>query len=566
MAIMIPIKPKHFEKASLEDVMFDALKSLPDEYYVFHSFKIGTVYDNTFYESETDFLIFNKNLGILCLEAKAGQIRYENGSWLYASGKEMSGDGPFSQASSNKWKLKNLIEKRKLELVLKKCKLMHGVWFPSISNEKLRQMTLPADCDKRLILTSEAISEPKEYIEKIFGIELPNRIKTDLNDTDTKLLIKNVLCPSFNIFPSASFDKDIKELVFNRLLKEQTAILNFLSEQKTAVINGAAGTGKTVIAVEKARRHAENGEKVLFLCYNRNLNNHLRNTYFHQNISFNSIYEFACNYCGTSIADFNLLKDKLEDAYISGNFPYRHIIIDEGQDFGLEDIEEAEVLSVLKDIISEIPGGTFYIFYDKLQLIQAKIVPEYISDSDCKLTLYRNCRNTENIAITSLKPVSERVPILHEDCIKGVPAKLHFCENNSIEKCVDNIIESLKIKAYKDIIILTVKSEENSTLGNFVKNGIYKNKIRFSTCRKFKGLEAEAVILIDVDNEVFEEENIMRYYVGTSRARLNLDIVSVLSIDDCTNILKSVFKISGEPKKPQKELARALNAQVFITE
>jgi hypothetical protein len=133
MAIMIPEKPKHFEKASLEDVMFDSLKSLPDDYYVFHSFKIGTVTDDTFYESETDFIIFNKNKGILCLEAKAGQIRYENGSWLYSSGITMSGDGPFEQASMNKWKLKKYIEKRKLTEVLKRCKLMHGVWFPSIT-------------------------------------------------------------------------------------------------------------------------------------------------------------------------------------------------------------------------------------------------------------------------------------------------------------------------------------------------------------------------------------------------------------------------------------------------
>ena len=36
MAIMIPQKPSDFTLASLEDVMFQALRSLPDEYYVFH--------------------------------------------------------------------------------------------------------------------------------------------------------------------------------------------------------------------------------------------------------------------------------------------------------------------------------------------------------------------------------------------------------------------------------------------------------------------------------------------------------------------------------------------------
>lgn len=567
MAIMIPEKPKHFEKASLEDVMFDSLRSLPDDYYVFHSFKIGTITDDTFYESETDFVIFNKNKGILCLEAKAGQIRYENGLWLYSNGTAMSGDGPFEQASMNKWKLKKYIEKRKLTEVLKRCKLMHGVWFPSISVEKLKNMALPSDCDKRLILTSESLSDPKNDIDEIFSIELPNKQKNELSDTDAKMLIKNVLCPNFNIFPSASFDKDIKELVFNRLLKEQSAILNFLTEQKNAVINGAAGTGKTVIAVEKARRHAEAGDSVLLLCYNKRLKMYLESNYYHKNIAFNTIYGFACDYCGTSTADFDLLKDKLLDSYLSGNIPYKHIVIDEGQDFGQENIEETGVLSVLKDIISEIPGGTFYIFYDKLQLIQSENIPEYIVDADCKLTLYRNCRNTENIAITSLKPISDRVPLVRDDCIKGVPAKLHFCEDNdSTVRCVDGIIESLVSSGYKDIIILTAKTQETSVLNSMVKNEVYKGKVQFSTCRKFKGLEAEAVILVDIDKESFDQENVLLYYVGTSRARLKLDIVTILSSDDCTEILKSKFKSEEKIKKPQKELARALNAQVVFHE
>ena len=47
------------------------------------------------------------------------------------------------------------------------------------------------------------------------------------------------------------------------MLDEQSGILNFLTEQRSAVVNGAAGTGKTMIAVEKAVRHAADGEKVL---------------------------------------------------------------------------------------------------------------------------------------------------------------------------------------------------------------------------------------------------------------------------------------------------------------
>ena len=59
----------------------------------------------------------------------------------------------------------------------------------------------------------------------------------------------------------------------------EEGILNFLEEQKTAVINGAAGTGKTLVAIEKAKRHACKGEKVLFLRYNNLLKTHLAEHY-----------------------------------------------------------------------------------------------------------------------------------------------------------------------------------------------------------------------------------------------------------------------------------------------
>lgn len=70
MAIMHPEKPASFDPNSHEDLMFEALKALPDEYYVFHSFSIVNVVDSTIYESETDFVIFHAKKGLLCLKQK----------------------------------------------------------------------------------------------------------------------------------------------------------------------------------------------------------------------------------------------------------------------------------------------------------------------------------------------------------------------------------------------------------------------------------------------------------------------------------------------------------------
>lgn len=82
MAVMIPKKPYQIPAGSLEDIMFEALKKLPDEYMVFHSFKITKVKHGIVHESETDFVIFHRGKGILCLEAKAGAVPYRDGKWI----------------------------------------------------------------------------------------------------------------------------------------------------------------------------------------------------------------------------------------------------------------------------------------------------------------------------------------------------------------------------------------------------------------------------------------------------------------------------------------------------
>ena len=69
MAIMIPEKPIDIPSGSREDEMFASLSKLPNEYYVFHSFMIVSNTEGIQRESETDFVIFHPQKGIICLDA-----------------------------------------------------------------------------------------------------------------------------------------------------------------------------------------------------------------------------------------------------------------------------------------------------------------------------------------------------------------------------------------------------------------------------------------------------------------------------------------------------------------
>ena len=572
MAVMIPEKPRAFDPKSREDLMFYALEHLPDTYYVVHSFQVNKINpDGNVYVGEADFVIFNPKKGMLCIEAKATRARYEQGEWLYGDGSAMEGGGPVAQAKRGMFAIKDYMRNHGMQNLINGCKFFFGVWFPLVPESYVRDMLLPPELPPELVLTEEALDNPEFYLDRIFRFSEHGKTETSINDAQAARIVNEVLCPQFEIAPTPSFDTDTKHMLFHRLLKEQAAILNFLEDQKTAVINGAAGTGKTLVAVEKAKRHANRGEKVLFLCVNRMLKDHLAASYAHPNIDFYTIAGYACSVCRTAEPDYKRLCNILLDQQAEGSFPYQHIVVDEGQDFGMEVIDEADVLETLKMMIEDTKDDrSFFVFYDKLQLVLAKKMPKFLEDVDCKLSLYRNCRNTENIAKASLRPIAERNPKLVDNCIVGVPVKLHFCNDEDDVLCaVDDTLESLLREEIKNIVIMTCKTEDSSCLKKYLEGGKYpagKVQIRFTTTRKFKGLEADAVILVDVDESTFlggDGKNVMQYYVGASRARLRLDIITTMDTEGANLVLESLKK--GSSKNPQRALARALNT-VPVTE
>lgn len=542
MAIMIPSRPLEVPEHSREDEMFDALEKLSDEYYVFHSFRIITNDGNVIHGSETDFVIFNRHKGIMCIEAKAGAVKCQNDTWFYQSGIEMKHGGPFKQADLNKWKLSKYFEKVGLSNLLKKCKLTHAVWFPSISTISINQIHMPVDGDKNIVLSSEDLTNPSKTIEKIFNLDFRGQPETSLTEAESNRIIDSVLCPSFELLPLKSVELDHKRNIYGKMLKEQSNILNFLEEQPFAAISGVAGTGKTLIAVEKARRHGNNGDNVLFLCFNKYLCDHLKKNYNYENVSYYTIDGFACSICHSEYADFDELETRLLDLSYNKNFPYKHIIVDEGQDFGQNRIEEARVLDTLEEIVlEESINGSYYVFYDKNQLIQGYNVPKSIENADCKLILYRNCRNTENIAITSMRPLKEsKKPKMFSGCIAGESPKIFI--NSDVQMQIEFINKSIKEllnSKISDIVILTCSTEDRSILKDKVSNGTYSvcdKSFKFTTCRKFKGLEADAIILVDVCSDNLVGDDSLVFYVGASRARFNLVISSQMDEEDCKRV------------------------------
>ena len=449
---------------------------------------------------------------------------------------------------------------------MNKCKLLHAVWFPSIPKHKLEEVSLPPEADLRITLTSESIDNIEEDVSKIFDIQLPNNVKTELDTKETNLILNRILAPHFNLISIPEIKLNHKRQVFKKMLNEQISLLNYLEEQNNAIINGMAGTGKTVMALEKARRHSINNEKVLFLCYNYYLKEYLKSNFEYENVDFMTIDGLACKLTNNSKPDYELLNEVLIEMYDRGIFPYKHVIIDEGQDFGKYDIEEEEILDLLKAnvIDNERIDGTFYLFYDKNQMIQSHKMPSFISEADCKLTLYKNCRNTINIARTSLRFLgNNKNPKMYDGALIGEQADMYYATN--IEENIHTlnyVIDKLEEEKYENIQILTCKTEDTSIIKNECIDGKYSyrgKKYPFTTCRKYKGLEAESVILIDIDEELMREEIEQLLYVGASRAKYKLNIIANLNEDKCGILLEKYgYK---KDRKPYKSLATLFNSR-----
>jgi hypothetical protein len=180
------------------------------------------------------------------------------------------------------------------------------------------------------------------------------------------------------------------------LTREQYRVLQLLRHCRRVRISGAAGSGKTLVAAEKACRLADAGLRVLVLCHNPVLASHLRALVPDSNVD---VLDFATWVGGTSpksAATWSHFHEPLEkdltDAFdrLSAVPPaYDAVIVDEGQDF------RAEWWILLETALKPSELSWFYIFHDDQQsLLEQRCVYPI---ADPVVDLSRNCRNAGRI-------------------------------------------------------------------------------------------------------------------------------------------------------------------------
>lgn len=259
--------------------------------------------------------------------------------------------------------------------------------------------------------------------------------------------------------------------IITALTKDQYVILQWLRGQKKASIAGCAGSGKTLIAIEKAIRLDNAGLRTLILCHNPLLAENLRCFVKGTTIE---IFDFISwiNYIEGEIdkqshnwsiyyeptdTELNTVFEKL----ISYDKKYDAIIVDEGQDF------HERWWMVLESALINIDNGILYIFFDDNQSLLPHRSKFLLTESPYYLS--KNCRKAGVIfeKVRRFHSHAPEVSILLSNL--GVFKKLTFSKHDRNSMITKTILDALKYLSPEQLVVLTNEenSIENSYLNNF---------------------------------------------------------------------------------------------------
>ncbi|HPN85155.1 MAG TPA: AAA family ATPase, partial [Victivallales bacterium] len=376
------------------------------------------------------------------------------------------------------------------------------------------------------------------YIDKVATKILSAFSKENMTDPkiDPGIILKK-LSPEFDYGIAIADKIKISESKILRLTEQQCELLDFISSHKKALIRGCAGSGKTVLAVKKAREIASEGKKVLLLVYNSMLCEKILSSVSDvENIIATTFHDLCIKHLqdnGIQISpqrnDDKAWTETIPKEFLkilkTNPLKFDAVIVDEAQDFR-ENYWDSVTELVKTD-------AYFYIFYDPDQNLFNKELS--LPKLGTPFNLDKNCRNTTEIFKT-LKPYCTGNIRISDDAPVGTPVtETRQTEADERRKTLNSLISQMISEGIfeRQIVILGGHSMSKTCIGEIPNIGDFEivengspdiGKIPYFTYMKFKGCEADAVILLDV-SESDPRWNKEALCTAISRAKYVLHII-----------------------------------------
>jgi hypothetical protein len=559
MARMIPAQIYSDNPSLGEKEIFRRLANDPntENWIVLHSLDIASHVKRL--AGEVDFVIIVPNKGVLCLEVKAtSKIRRDNGLWFYGNSPTPDVRGPFKQSSQGMHSIRTYLLKQ--DSSLSNIPFWSAVIFPYlqfnitsdewhywqvIDNTGFRRNSI-----SKLVL--KVLNNARDFLKKS-NVTWFYSEKLEPTQEQCKQ-IANVLRPDFEVYesPYQALERLDKDII--RYTAEQFTALDSMVSNKRIIFSGPAGTGKTVLAIEAARRSRALGNRVLFLCFNRLLGQHLEQETktLSPEVTTCTLHKHMLTITQADVPkhasnDFwqNQLPEKainklLEDS--SKAHIFDEVIIDEMQDILHPNYLDFIDLSLKGGLNS----GYWKFFGDferqAIYLSNAELSIEEVYKTQfvhaVRYNLRINCRNTPRIAnlVQALSGFTEDYSKILRPDNKVEPEIVYYQDDDEQVKHLLNIIQNLKNNGFKndDIRVLSTKSVSNAITSKVassssVKFASYdhpsKKSIICHSIHAFKGLESSVVIVTDVE-EIAEDMPASLLYIAMTRALHRLYILA----------------------------------------
>ena len=532
-----------------------ACEQLDDAYVVFHH--VGWVAHDKRkhpHDGEADFVIAHPDRGVLVIEVKGGTIRRDGkaGRWTTTSARGVTDEiaDPVEQAKDSKYVLLD-----RLKLALGRYIVAgHAVAFPDV---EIRSTFLGLTLPRELVLDATDLPQLAHWMGRALAYwdGRYSEQETPLGQDGLQQLLE-IVGNQWVIRPALwrQFGEEGKQLM--QLTEQQYAILDALNRHRRVIISGFAGSGKTLLAVEKAVRLSRQGFRTLLVCYNGNLAAELRarlvdvaplwsmldvDTFHHLCIYLAGVHEVAIPK-GVHDATYyaTVLPRVLLDVAGRNNARYDAILVDEAQDF------DPRWWQPLQALLRDREHGIWYLFFDDNQRLYDRPLQFPIDVPPYQLTI--NCRTTRHIHDQVLHfylPGEETpLPVAHGPEGRPVEVLTYDEKNETLQQAVMAIlyrlIEEEHIPA-SAIAVLTPYSQRTSLLKTDSLRSTQEitlrwsdqdegtNQVRLETIYSFKGLERPVVILAEIERRLAQERNSVDgqrlLYVACSRAQHHLIVL-----------------------------------------
>ena len=554
--------PDEFDHSAVESyaegAVFSSLKQcLSSEYVVIHSLRWTPApkLQPQKTEPEIDFLIMRVGWPILCIEVKGGLIEIRNKEW-YQYEKRI--EDPYQQAVDAKFSLINFIKSRpgysRWWIPIECC-----LAFPDV---EINPASYIAD---ELVLDRYGLNEIEHWVEDAMKYALgrePGKGKATKDPIDfiVALFAQGRTARLFQKFQQ-------QEREFAKLTETQFAILDRMRIQRRAVVAGCAGSGKTFLAIEKAKRLASKDLKVLLTCHNEELVSFLQEQLKEfPNVTVTSFERMCYRFAektgfGLDAFSHNRTRDRMDIGLPTDLEENIKTLINDGQDprFDAVIVDEGQMFrelwwGALDKLLIDGEGGIRYIFYDNNQRVYKE--RDAIPGEENSYLLDENCRNTQYIHWTSTQFYqSDILPRCNR--VQGLPVEVHEYTDSQdmlkkLSKILHTIIKEGQVSA-KDVIVLIPRDDDTALGIRFGKQvGAFRlsysespdaNCVRVTTVEKYRGLERKVVILADIDRRIVNYPEIL--YIGMSRARDHLVVLFSARLN--SDIKKQILVYSTEP-------------------